>query len=64
MGSTDSEGVFYLTPSEVCQRWRIDARTLDKIDLPWIQITPRVRRVSFAVVQRVEVSRGYRRPST
>jgi hypothetical protein len=64
MDTSTSEVVFYMTPAEVCQRWRIDARTLEKVDLPWVWLTPRVRRVSYSVVQRIEVDKGYRRLST
>lgn len=64
MNSTGEPVIYYLTPSEVCQRWRIDARTLDKIDLPWVWITPRLRRVSVSIVRRVEQDKGYRRGCT
>lgn len=53
----------YMTPTEVCERWRIDARTLAKVDLPWVWLTPRVRRVSVLVVRRIEQDKGYRRTS-
>jgi hypothetical protein len=43
-----------LTPAEVCLRWRIDLRTLDKIDLPWIRLTERVRRIPLSVVMTYE----------
>jgi alkylated DNA nucleotide flippase Atl1 len=43
-----------LTPSEVCERWRIDLRTLDKLDLPWVRVSDRVRRIALTVVLEVE----------
>jgi hypothetical protein len=61
---SSTEAVYYLTPAEVCQRWRIDARTLAKVDLPWVYITPRLRRISVSVVRRIETEKGYRRGST
>lgn len=43
-----------LTPADLCLRWRIDARTLDKLDLPWVRLSERVRRISLAVVLTIE----------
>lgn len=47
----------FLTIAEVCQRWRIDRRTLDKLTgprLPVIQITTRVFRIPLTAVQQYE----------
>ncbi len=46
----------FLTPSEVCARWRIDARTLDKLALPWVRLTPRTRRIALAVIVAYEAA--------
>ena len=40
-----TDPALFLTPSEVCERWRIDIRTLDKLDLGWFWVSPRVRRI-------------------
>ena len=61
MTASTSGEVFY-TPAELCARWKISYHTLDKLDLPWKQLSPRVRRVEATVVfvfeqkQRFEVS--------
>ena len=48
----------FFTPSELCERWKIDPRTLDKLDLPWRWLTPKVRRVSAEVVFSFEKSQN------
>lgn len=50
----------FFTPSELCERWKIDARTLDKFDLPWVWLTPRIRRVRVDVIFQLETSQGLR----
>jgi hypothetical protein len=40
----------YFTPAELCERWKVDPRTLDKLSLPWVRITKRVRRVEAKIV--------------
>lgn len=64
MTQPTTDPVVYLAPSELCQRWRIDARTLDKLDLAWLWITPRVRRISMQAVVQFEQKNGWDRPST
>ncbi len=49
-----SERPVYLTPAELCERWRVDARTLDKLSLPWFIVSGRVRRISLEIVLEYE----------
>ena len=55
MSSMQTTTVTMLTPMEVCSRWRIDLRTLDKLELPWVRLSERVRRIPLDVVIEVEV---------
>lgn len=55
--------IVFLTVSELCERWRIDRRTLDKIDLPWFCPRPRVRLIDLAFVQHYEQTNGWQRSS-
>lgn len=50
----------FLTPGDLCDRWKIDPRTLDKLELPWIWITPKVRRVSAHFVYSFESDQNLR----
>lgn len=45
-----SDARVFLTPAELCERWRIDARTLDKLSLPWFVVRSRVRRIALDIV--------------
>jgi hypothetical protein len=40
----------YFTPAELCERWKVDPRTLDKFPLPWVRLGPRTRRVETKIV--------------
>ena len=40
----------FLTPGELCDRWRIDYKTLAKFTLPWVVLSDRVRRIELAIV--------------
>ena len=51
-------GERFLSPGELCDRWNIDERTLNKFDLPWVWFTPRIRRLSVTVVARIEDEKG------
>lgn len=42
--------VSYFTPDELCRRWRIDRRTLDKLPLARLQLTVRIRRYEVRTV--------------
>ena len=61
MNAASSSDEVFFTPAELCARWKIDLKTLDKLDLPWCQLRPRIRRVraqvvfSFEQAQRFEV---------
>lgn len=44
----------FLTPREVCQRWRIDFKTLEKLRLAWVILSPRCRRIELKVIERYE----------
>lgn len=54
--SSSAELPVFFTPGELCERWKIHLDTLDKLDLPWVWLTPRVRRVAAQVVYAYEVS--------
>lgn len=56
MSSSSSTGEQFFAPSELCDRWKIDPRTLDKLELPWCWLTPRVRRVPAEIVFSFEKS--------
>jgi len=45
----------FLTPGDLCARWRIDLKTLNKFSLPWIVLAPRLRRIELAVIEEFEV---------
>lgn len=53
----------FLTPREVCARWRINIKTLDKLALPWFYVSPQVRRIEVAVVVRFEQEQRLRAES-
>jgi hypothetical protein len=49
----------FLTPTELCARWSIDRRTLDKLfgsRLPVLKVTARVWRIDLADVEAYEQS--------
>lgn len=48
----------FFTPAELCERWKIDPRTLDKLELPWCWLTPKVRRIAAEVVFSFEKSQN------
>lgn len=57
----------YLTPLELCERWGIDRRTLDKLigpRLPVLRITERVWRIHVADVEAYEQSERIRQHQT
>jgi hypothetical protein len=58
MQAASSSQEIFFTPTELCERWKIDPRTLDKLELPWCWITPRVRRVSASIVFSFEKSQN------
>jgi hypothetical protein len=45
-----ANGPIFLTPSDLCERWQLSLRTLDKFDLPWTWLRPRVRRIKLSDV--------------
>jgi len=49
-GDTAAPTPGFFSPGELCERWGIDYRTLAKIDLPWVVLTARVRRVPAGAV--------------
>ena len=61
MSTTQERPAFY-TPADLCTRWQIDRRTLDKIceefGIEWGWLTPRVRRVSAELVVKIERAKG------
>jgi hypothetical protein len=40
----------FLSPGDLCERWNVDWRTLNKFDLPWVQLSPKVRRIDLAII--------------
>ena len=67
MSTTHEQPAFY-SPADLCARWQIDRRTLDKIcqefGIEWGWLTPRVRRVSADLVVRIERAKGLAHGST
>lgn len=58
--SSSADTVVFFTPGELCERWKIHLDTLDKLELPWVWITPRVRRVAAPAVYAYEVAQRLR----
>jgi hypothetical protein len=54
MSDNSSTGKKYLTPGEVCERWSVDYRTLQKFNLEWVELGPHVRRVDLRTVEAYE----------
>lgn len=40
----------FLSPGELCKRWNVDWKTLQKFPLPWVQLSPTVRRIDLSFV--------------
>jgi hypothetical protein len=51
---SSSTGKRYLSPGEVCERWSVDYRTLQKFELPWVELRPHVRRIDLRTVEAYE----------
>lgn len=48
-------GITYCTPGELCDRWKIDYRTLRKLPLVWLTLEPaNVRRIPLTDVEAYE----------
>jgi hypothetical protein len=60
---TTQEPVIYLSPGEVCERWKVEWRTMNKIPIPWVQLSPTVRRIDLAFIKHYE-ERNRMRPTT
>jgi len=58
-----ANGPIFLTPSQLCERWQVSLRTLDKFDLPWVWLSPRSRRIRLDAVLTYE-QRQHLRGST
>lgn len=54
----ENQAVF-LTPSELCQRWKIHSDTLAKVDLPWFRPRPRCRLIALAFIETYERTHGW-----
>lgn len=53
-----------VTPEELCERWSISLRTLDKFELPWVWLSSRVRRIRLRDVRAFEQRHHLNRQST
>lgn len=53
----------HCTPGDLCERWQIDWKTLNKLPIEWIQLSPTVRRVRLSFVVQYEEQHKLR-PST
>ena len=51
---TSSSTEQFFTPQELCVRWKIHPNTLDKLQLPWIWVAPRARRLEATFVLHYE----------
>ncbi len=40
----------FLSPGDLCDRWRIDWKTLQKFPIPWVRLSPTVRRIDLTFV--------------
>ena len=40
----------FLTPGDLCERWNVDWRTLQKFPIPWVQLSPSVKRIDLTFV--------------
>jgi len=52
-----------LSPGDLCERWRVDWKTLNKFPIPWVQLSPSVRRIQLSFVMQYE-ERNRVRPTT
>lgn len=50
----DSSTDQFLTPGELCERWKVDWRTMRKFPIPWIELSPSVRRIDLAFIVKYE----------
>lgn len=46
----------FLTPGDLCRRWCVDPKTLNKFPIPWVHLSPTVRRIDRAFVVTYEES--------
>lgn len=60
---SSSTGKRFLTPGEVCERWSVDYRTLQKFDLDWVELRPHVRRVDIRAVEAYEKRQHFKKDS-
>lgn len=44
----------FLSPGDLCERWNVDMRTLDKLPIPWVRLSSRVRRINMAFIVEYE----------
>ena len=56
--STAAPPLEFLTPAQLCSRWQVDIRTLNKFNLPWVRLSPQVRRVALHAVEHIEQAMG------
>jgi len=55
----------FLAPGDLCERWNVDWKTLNKFPIPWVQLSPTIRRVELTFVLHYErVNRLTDSPST
>ena len=58
--TTDS----FLSPGDLCERWNVDWKTLNKFPIPWVQLSPTVRRIDLTFVVQYEEAQRLRCAST
>lgn len=64
MSTSSKEHLVFLSPGDVCERWRVDWKTLQKFPIPWVQLSPTVRRIDLAFVIQYEEANRLRHPTT
>ena len=53
-GVVSPQDEIFLSPGDLCERWRVDWKTLNKFELPWVRLSPTVRRIELSVVVQYE----------
>ena len=49
MNTTQASEVF-LSPGDLCVRWNVDWKTLQKFPIPWVHLSRTVRRIDLTFV--------------
>lgn len=54
----------FLSPGDLCERWRVDWKTLQKFPIPWVQLSPTVRRIDLTFVLTYEQANRFNASSS